>query len=124
MVTESALSITNEWLKPSVANNLCPAEECAGRIASSNLKAGAPVKRKHVHRERVIERGDRVVVRCLVGGVVISMQAEARSDGSVGDEVELRKPGERNTFFATVSGPGEAVMDLSRPRPARTDDKN
>ena len=65
-------------------------------------------------RPALIERGGRVTVRCLVGGIAIAMQAEARDDGAEGDRIELRKLGERETFFAIVTGPGEAVVDLSR----------
>jgi hypothetical protein len=40
------------------------------------------------------------------------MQAEARADGADGDTIELRKPGERDTFRATITGRGQAVVDL------------
>ena len=54
------------------------------------------------------------MVRCLVGGVVISLEAEAKSDGAEGEKIELRKLGERDTFLGTVAGPGSALIDLSR----------
>jgi hypothetical protein len=57
------------------------------------------------------------MVRCLVGGVVISLEAEARTEGAKGDRIELRKLGERDTFMATATGPGAAVIDLSRQEP-------
>ncbi len=83
-------------------------------MASMPLKAGDVLKKKHVKRDVLVKRGDRVIVRCLVGGVVISLDAEARSDGAEGDLIELRKLGERATFMARVSGPGAAILDLAR----------
>ena len=50
----------------------------------------------------------------LAAPVSISLTAEARADGTTGETIEFRKPGERQTFKATVTGPGEAVVDLSR----------
>ena len=60
----------------------------------------------------MIKRGDRVIVRCIVGGIVITLEAEARSDGAIGDDIELKKIGERESFIATVSGSRAAVLDL------------
>jgi len=61
-----------------------------------------------------VKKGDQITVRCLVGGVAISVQAEARADGAAGEIIELRKLGERESFTAKVVGRSEAVLDLSR----------
>ena len=45
---------------------------------------------------------------------MITLQAEARTDGSAGDVIECRKRGERATFLATVSETGDAIIDLGR----------
>ena len=52
--------------------------------------------------------------RCLVGGAVITLQAEARSDGALGETIQFRKHGERETFPAVITGRGEALVDLAR----------
>ena len=101
------------WITPIQASTLCGFVEAVGRVAGMPLKAGDVLKKKHVKRDVLVKRGDRVIVRCLVGGVVISLDAEARSDGADGDPIELRKLGERSTFMATVSGPGAAILDLA-----------
>ena len=111
---EEDLLTEHRWITPIQASTLCGFVEAVGRVASMPLKAGDLLRKKHVKRDVLVKRGDRVIVRCLVGGVVISLDAEARSDGAEGDPVELRKLGERNTFMATVSGPGAAILDLAR----------
>jgi flagella basal body P-ring formation protein FlgA len=108
------LSVESRWLVPSQANTMSSLVKAVGRVADTRLKAGEAVRTRHIKREHVIKRGDRVMVRCLVGGVVLSLEAEARTEGAQGDRIELRKLGERDTFMATAAGPGAAVIDLSR----------
>jgi flagella basal body P-ring formation protein FlgA len=93
---------------------MCSLVEAVGRVADTTVKTGQPLKHKHVRRDVLISRGDRVIVRCLVGGVVISMEAEAKDDGAEGERIELRKLGERDTFFGTVTGRGAAIINMSR----------
>jgi flagella basal body P-ring formation protein FlgA len=113
-ILEQDLAVESRWLVPSQASTMSSLVQAVGRIADARLKTGEPVRARHIKREHVVKRGDRVTVRCLVGGVVISLEAEARSEGAPGDRVELRKLGERDTFMATATGPGTAVIDLSR----------
>ncbi len=113
-IRQEDCSVERQWLPPSQAGIASNLVDAVGRVAETKLQAGDVLRKKHVKREDVIRRGDRVVVRCLVGGVVISLEAEARSDGPDGDQIELRKLGEKETFFATATGPGSAVMDMGR----------
>ncbi len=106
--------VEQRWVSPLQASTHSSLIEAVGRVADSPLKAGDVLKKKYFKREVLVKRGDRVVVRCLVGGVVISMEAEARGDGLEGEKVELRKIGERATFFGTVAGPGSVIVDLAR----------
>ncbi|UCD76457.1 MAG: flagellar basal body P-ring formation protein FlgA [Phycisphaerales bacterium] len=119
VITADDLEVKDKWLAPSQAALHCGPAEAAGRLAARSLRAGDTLRDPDLRRPALIERGSRVTVRCLVGGVAISMQAEAREEGAEGDLIELRKLGERDTFFAIVTAPGEAVVDLSRrPRTA------
>lgn len=102
------------WIGAGEFNDIITAETAIGRVARRNMKAGDMLRQSDLDRVTVIERGDLVQVRCLVGGVAIAMQAEARGAGSKGDIIEFRKPGERDTFVARVIGRNEAVIDLSK----------
>jgi len=103
-----------DWRKPSELRLLAHRVEAAGRVLTRSMRQGEVLRSRDVERETVIERGDRITVRCLSGGIVITMQAEARADAAIGEEVELRKVGDRVTFFATVTAPGECVLDLQK----------
>lgn len=113
-INEGDCSVETRWLPPSQANLVPSLVEAVGRVADARLTAGDLLRKKHVKREVLIKRGDRVMVRCLVGGVVISMEADAHTDAAEGEQIELRKLGERNTFLAIATGPGAAVLDLGR----------
>jgi len=115
-IGEHDFAITRQWLPPLQAALTCDPARAVGRLACKRLKAGETLRDKNVRRPTLIERGDRVMVRCLVGGVVISLRAEACGDGAAGDAIEFRKLGERDTFLARVTSPGEAVIDLSHRR--------
>lgn len=116
VVTGADIEQHLRWMSPLQASLHCEPDVAVGRLASRPLRAGEALRHKHVRRETLVQRGDRVNVRCLVGGVAIALQAEARADGAKGEVVEFRKIGERDTFQATIVGRGEAVLDLNNAR--------
>ncbi len=113
-ITEDDLTSQQQWVAAGTAVHIPSLIEAVDRIATSRIKAGTTLKRQHIRREFVIKRGDHVMVRCVVGGVVITLKAVAKSDGAVGDDIELQKKGERETFIATVSGSRSVVLDLRK----------
>ena len=114
MLHDDDLAVEARWLPPTAAARLATLVEAVGRVASGRLRGGNVLRKSDIARQFVIKRGDRVMVRCIVGGIVISLEAEARGHGAEGDTIELRKLGERDTFIATVTGPHAAVLDLNR----------
>lgn len=114
MILEADVQRHEKWMKSSELTLAASPLQAIGRIATRRIKAGQVIRSSDVTRQTLIRRGDFVIVRCLVGGAVISLQAEARQDGSEGQTIEFRKRGERDTFLATISAPGEAIIDLSK----------
>ena len=114
IIRDADVAEQEQWMPPSQAGLCANRVAAIGRVASRNLKAGDLVRESHIRRNTLIKRGDTVTVRCLVGGAVISLQAEARADGGEGETIEFRKQGERDAFRATVTSRGEAVVDLNR----------
>lgn len=108
------LALEPRWLSTSLAAAVIDPDQVAGREAAARIKAGVPLRLSDLVSQIIIERGDRVQVRCLVGGLVVSLEAEARGSAARGEQVELRKLGERNTFFAKATAPGSAEIDLVR----------
>lgn len=113
-IRESDLEVKEEWLPPHQPTVVTSVHEAVGRFAVVRLREGELIRTTQLRQEMLVERGEQVIVRCLVGGSVISLQAEARSDGADGETIEFRKLGERETFLATVTGRKEATLNLSR----------
>lgn len=122
----NATDVTTDraWLAPDHAQRLVAPDDIAGQRATRSLAVGELIEQRHLEPPVVIERGDRVTVRCLVGGVVISLYAEALEDAAEGQPLELRKLGERSTFIAIASAPGEATVDVESARERRTQTAN
>jgi flagella basal body P-ring formation protein FlgA len=109
------LTAAEEWLSPTDAADAIDSTEAAGHVTRETIRAGELIRRRNLRPVQVVHRGDRVIVRCLVGGVIIAVHAEALDDGARGQSIEFRKLGERQSFLASVAGPGEAVVDLRKP---------
>ncbi len=112
LLTRADVTAEDAWLPPSQASLVAGIDEVEGRFSRKPLGAGATLRRPLLRSPTLVDRGDRVVVRCLIGGIVLSLQAEARADGAAGETIEFRKLGERSTFLATVTERGEAVFDV------------
>lgn len=112
-ITPEDVEVVEAWIRPGANDLQCTLDDAVGRITTTALKAGDTLLKRHVRNETVVKRGDLVKVRCLVGGVAISMDAVARGNGGVGDTVTLQKQGERATFLAEIVGRGEAVVRMN-----------
>lgn len=113
-VGEIDVNQQSQWLSPIQADRVINADEAFGKIAQENIDEGDLLRAENLRGPTIVERGDRVIVRCLVGSTVISVEAEAREDGAMGESIEFRKVGERDTFSAEIVAAGEAVKDLKR----------
>ena len=114
MLTSADMESRETWLEPSQAAMALTVVQATGGVLVRSMNAGEAPRANSLRRDALVKRGDITMVRCLVGGVVISMQAEARDDGAQGQTIEFRKPGERESFTATITGRAEAVIDLSK----------
>lgn len=113
-IAEGDVQMQSRWMSASEALQTAPLAALVGRSLTRSISAGEAIRVRDVAQEAIIRRGDLVNVRCLVGSVAISIQAEARGEGCIGDAVEVRKSGERESFMARITGRGEAVVDLAR----------
>jgi flagella basal body P-ring formation protein FlgA len=120
ILASTDVSTDRAWLAPDHARRMVDLDAINGQRATRSLAAGELIEQRDVEPPVVIERGDRVNVRCLVGGVVITLTAEALEDAAEGDSFELRKIGERSTFVATATAPGEATVDVESARRNQT----
>lgn len=107
------VSSVEAWLTPSQRTIRLNPVDVIGHVPVAPLRRGTMFRARDIRAVQLVDRGDQVVVRCLVGGAAISLKARAESAGGLGESIELRKGRERETFTAIVTGPGEAIIDVA-----------
>lgn len=80
-------------------------EALGGSVALKALAAGATVTERDVHREVVVHRGDHVTIRVIKGNVAVSDVGIAKTDGRVGERVEVTLKSTGRELSGTVRGP-------------------
>ncbi|TVQ31735.1 MAG: flagella basal body P-ring formation protein FlgA [Phycisphaeraceae bacterium] len=102
----------SRWLSPGpmYATDI---DAVVGSRARTRMQAGTSLRLDHVESPVVVRRNELVTVRCLSGSVVLTGKARALSDARVGDLIEMRLLGARESFLARVDGPGRAVSDTN-----------
>jgi flagella basal body P-ring formation protein FlgA len=114
VVRASDVETIVQWMPPRAAAGLAGIEDLGDATAADHVAPGQVLHKTSLRPPLLVRRGDLLVVRCLVGGLVVSLKAEARADAARGETIPMRKPRERETFLATVTRPGEAVVDLGK----------
>jgi len=112
-IESTAFRIEGQWLSLRQARQMADPASITGMTTIRAIDAGDPIRRPALEASIAIRLGDRVTVRCLVGGIAIAVPSEAREEGAIGDTIEFTKVGERERFEARVTGAGEAVVDLA-----------
>lgn len=92
-----------------------------GLAVKSTVRAGEVIDAVQLEPPEVIKRGDIVVVRSLTGSAVVRLRVRALASGRVGEVIEFRREGTRQTLTARVAGPGLAV--IAPPPALRADSK-
>ena len=111
-IREEQVNAVEAWLTPSQRSIRLEPIDVIGRVPVAPLRPGTMFRSRDIRAVKLIDRGDQVIVRCLVGGAAISLKAKAESPGGLGETIELRRGRERDTFTAVITGPGQAIIDL------------
>jgi flagella basal body P-ring formation protein FlgA len=81
-----------------------------GKSARHPVRAGAPVQAYDLANPKLIHAGDAVEVAYESDGVVLTLEAKATSDATLGDTVEVVNPTSKKTIEAVASAPGRALV--------------
>jgi len=105
------LEASSEWLAASVdAIDASEAFKLVGKLAQTRLEAGTILLQTHVEEPIAVERNSLVQVIYHVDGFVLKTQARARSEGRVGEIIEVRVEDTKSSFLARVDGPGRVIV--------------
>lgn len=89
-------------------------EEVVGYETARALPAGTILLRQSVRAPLLVRRGDVVTVYCRAAGIRVRTMARARSDGAMGELVEVEALWARETYLARVCGIQEVEV-FARP---------
>ncbi|NEX45263.1 flagellar basal body P-ring formation chaperone FlgA [Pseudotabrizicola algicola] len=87
-----------------------------GRRLRVALRPGQPVLERHLEPALDVEADQPVTVLLTVSGIEIISTATARSGGTVGDRIALRKPDGGSDFEAVIIAPGIVRVRPNMPR--------
>ena len=78
-------------------------EDAIGKELTRDIRAGEPIHDKAIRPPVVVRRQQIVPVRAYAGGLVVTTQARALEDGSVGDVVLMESLETREKYTARVA---------------------
>lgn len=97
------------WVSP--VESLATPTAALGAAARRTLEAGSLVHARHIEPPVVVERGDPVMVRVFLDGLVLRREAYAMESGREGETIELAPKHDTKTRFkAVLTGRGEAQV--------------
>lgn len=109
LLSEASIAVERRWVSPGPKAPATP-NQVIGRCALGHLDTGRVVNVGDVGMPLAVKRGDVVDVHCLSGTITVRMKARALSDAKVGELVQLRTEGQKQTFSARMDVPRRAVM--------------
>ena len=101
-----------QWSSDAVAGDsgMDNAVQAIGKSARHPVRAGAAVQAYDLASPKLIHAGDAVEVAYENDGVVLTLEAKAISDATLGDTVEVINPTSKRTIEAVASAPGRALV--------------
>ncbi|MEX0652913.1 MAG: flagellar basal body P-ring formation chaperone FlgA [Phycisphaeraceae bacterium] len=108
--TKDAVRVREVYLGSDRGQPLDDPDLVAGQHAAAVLREGAVVYPEHVRSPVLVRRGELVTVRALVGDLVVRTVGRASEEGARDEVIQVRNEGSRDTFYATVTGRREVVV--------------
>ena len=125
LLDPSMLVTEERWLAPSI--DAATFEDAAGKSARGAIEAGAIITTRDAEEPIVVRKGERIVVDCMVNGVLVRNTMRAGAQARIGDVIVVESltsdrggrrgesPQRPGTVFARVSAAGQAVVTTSEP---------
>ncbi|OGJ85963.1 MAG: flagella basal body P-ring formation protein FlgA [Candidatus Raymondbacteria bacterium RifOxyA12_full_50_37] len=82
----------------------------AGKRATRTIVPGKVINDKMIEEQPVVFKGNKVKILYTVNTASISVDGEAREDGSIGEEIRVRNLVNRKIIKAFVCGEGEVTL--------------
>ncbi len=83
-------------------------DSLVGMAATRRIREGVILRKKWFDAPMAVDRGERVRIRVIRGGLKIETTAVSLGKGRVGDLIQVRNPKSNIRYEARVTGPGRA----------------
>lgn len=85
-------------------------EKVVGQVVTRDVRGGQPLLERWLERPLAVDRGDRVRVTLIRGGLRIETSGVAMQRGRVGESISIRNAQSKMLFEAQITAPGEAQV--------------
>jgi flagella basal body P-ring formation protein FlgA len=87
-----------------------------GMAAQQAFRAGQTIRSADITRPQLVKRGEPVMIRYEVPGIVLTARGKAEESGSLGDTVNIVNVQSKRVIQAVVTGPGQVAVTSLTPR--------
>lgn len=112
-ILASDLDLVQRAVFPLDTSKAMRVEEAIGRIARQKIQAGTPLRPDLLAERYDIEARQKVSLEVHASGLLLKLPVIADTKARVGDWVWLRQDGTGKRFRARVTGPGQAVVEIT-----------
>ena len=110
IITAADLTLNSEVARTDVVESFNRIEDVVGRQAARTIAAGAVVDSQSIRQPLLVRRNEIVTVTARAAGIRVSTDARARSEGSLGDLIQVESLHDRQSYYARVCGSREAEV--------------
>lgn len=108
--TADNVELREIWLETDGQLPLTDRQALDGLVAAGVMRPGTPLYPTAVAQPLLIQRGDTVTVRVVVGDLVVTTLARATQAGAMGELITLKSIDRRETLTGTVTGRRQVMV--------------
>ena len=87
-------------------------EELVGMQVARTVNAGKPIEQEHIASPPVIKEGDLVSIYARKGALNLSTKGLAKTDGRLGETIQVKNIGSNKVIHCRVDGPGIVSVEF------------
>lgn len=112
VISASDIELKEQKLGGLANDYLLKTDNAVGLLATRNIEVGKPLSKRGLAQAKWIKRGDEVVIVANSHGVSARMPGTAMTDGSKGQQINVRNRSSNRVIKARVTAPGkvETIM--------------
>jgi flagellar basal body P-ring formation protein FlgA len=112
VLSEADLSLVERDVGLLNQGYLTDLEQALGKKLTRTVLSDQVLSPAHLELAEVIRKGDQVVISARSGTIQVRMPGEALSNGTLGQQIQVRNLGSRRVVKARVVGPGQVEVAM------------